>query len=187
MKKLVARTFLWCAGWEPEGRKPVAPVYVLIAAPHTSAWDLPYLLALSWSLDVHISWMGKRELFRWPFGGLMRRLGGIPIHRRRRSKRVDDMIELLGQSQRLALVVPAEGTRGRARYWKSGFYRIALGAHVPIVMGYLDFRRKRGGFGPEFVPSGDVRVDMDRIRAFYADKAGKYPELFAPPLLEEEL
>jgi hypothetical protein len=83
-------------------------------------------------------------------------------------------------------VVPSEATRGWAPYWKSGFYHIARRAEVPIVMGFLDYRRRRGGFGPQLRASGDVKRDMDWIRSFYADKTGKYPEQFGPVRLREE-
>jgi len=187
LKKLLARGFLRLAGWKAEGTRPRARTYVLIAAPHTSAWDLVYLLALAWSLELRIAWMGKRQLFRFPFGPLMRWLGGIPIDRERGERRVDQMVEWLPRAGELALVVPAEGTRRYAPHWKSGFYWIALGAGVPIVMGYLDFARRRGGFGPELVPTGDVSRDMDRVRAFYADKVGRYPQQASAVRLEQEL
>lgn len=181
-----ARLFLWINGWKPEGERPSAPRFVLIAAPHTSNWDLAYLLALATVFGVKVSWMGKYQLFRAPFGGLMRRLGGIPIVRHERKNMVAQMIDALRGPQPLALTVPVEGTRSRVEFWKSGFYHIARGAQVPIVLGFLDYARKRGGFGPALVPSGDLRADMDRIRAFYADKIGKYPADFGPVRLREE-
>jgi len=186
LRKRIARWLLDRAGWEPEGKRPEARRYVLIAAPHTSNWDLFYLLALSELFDVRVSWLGKHVLFRPPLGWLMRRLGGIPVVRHRRGNLVAQVAESFSRVEDLALVVPAEGTRGYVEYWKSGFYHIARTAGVPIVMGYLDFARRRGGFGPALEPSGDVRADMDRIRAFYADKVGRYPELFGPVRLREE-
>jgi 1-acyl-sn-glycerol-3-phosphate acyltransferase len=159
---------------------------VLIAAPHTSNWDLAYLLALAAVFDVRVSWMGKHSLFRPPLGLLMRRLGGIPVERHRRGDLVAQAARSLVEADALALVVPAEGTRGYVPHWKSGFYHIARTAGVPIVLGYLDYARRRGGFGPALVPSGDVRRDMDEIREFYADKVGKYPDQFGAVRLKEE-
>jgi 1-acyl-sn-glycerol-3-phosphate acyltransferase len=173
-------------GWQPEGARPAAAKFVLIAAPHTSNWDLLYLLALAAVFDVDVRWMGKHTLFRWPMGPVLRALGGIPIRRHRSENVVQAMAREFAQCDALALVVPAEGTRGRAPYWKSGFYHIARAAGVPIVMGYLDYPRRRGGFGPALVPSGDVTADMDRIRAFYADKVGRHPEGSGPVRLREE-
>jgi len=186
MRRLVARAFLRITGWAPEGERPSAPRFVLIAAPHTSNWDLAYLLALSEVYDLHISWMGKHQIFRWPFGGLFRALGGIPIRRTERADRVSAMAKEFSERERFALVVPAEATRSWAPHWKSGFYHIARRAEVPIVLGFLDYRRRRGGFGPALLASGDVTRDMDVIRAFYGDKVGKYPEKFGPIRLAEE-
>ncbi len=186
MRKRLARVFLWLTGWEAEGARPAARRYVLIAAPHTSNWDLAYLLALAAVFDVRISWMGKHGLFRPPLGFAMRRLGGIPVVRHRRGDLVAQAARLLGDVDDLALVVPAEGTRGYVAHWKSGFYHIARSAGVPIVLGYLDYARRRGGFGPALLPSGDLRRDMDEIRDFYADKVGRYPEQFGAVRLKEE-
>ena len=186
LKRAVANLFLRLTGWVPEGARPAARRYVLIAAPHTSNWDLAYLLALGVVFDIRFNWMGKHQLFRGPLGWAMRRLGGVPVRRDRRGNLVNQMVELIQRSERIALVVPSEGTRSRTPHWKSGFYQIARAAGVPIVMGYVDYARRRGGFGPELVPSGEVGRDMDEIRAFYADKTGRYPENFGPVRLEQE-
>lgn len=186
MLRLLAVAFLWATGWKPEGQRPVARRFVLIAAPHTSNWDLAYLLALAEIYDLRISWMGKHQIFRWPFGGLFRALGGIPIRRHERADRVGAMAKEFAERDRFALVVPSEATRGWAPHWKSGFYHIARRAEVPIVMGFLDYHRRRGGFGPALRPTGDLKRDMDQIREFYVDKVGKYPENFGPVRLREE-
>jgi 1-acyl-sn-glycerol-3-phosphate acyltransferase len=112
----------------------------------------------------------------------------VAIDRDRAGDVVGQMIEELQRRDEMVLVIPPEGTRGRAPYWKSGFYRIAVGADVPVVPGYLDFGRKRGGFGPPIRMTGDVRVDMDRIRAFYEEIAptGYAPDDFGPIRLREE-
>jgi len=191
MTRTIARTFLRLTGWKSEGGRPPYDRFVLIAAPHTSNWDLVYLIAFAWLYEVRIAWMGKRQIFRPPLGGLMRALGGIPVVRERSTNMVDAMAATVRDhrptdDRPLAMVVPAEGTRAYAPYWKSGFYYIALAAEVPIVMGYLDWRTKHGGFGPALLPTGDVRSDMDEVRAFYADKTGKYPELSGAIRLKEE-
>jgi 1-acyl-sn-glycerol-3-phosphate acyltransferase len=187
MPRLIARLFLRVTGWKPEGVIPAARRYVLIAAPHTSNWDLAYLLALSVVLGVRVSFMAKHTLFRGPMGWAMRRVGGVPVRRQRRENLVDQMARALNESDALCLTVPAEGTRSYVPHWKSGFYHIARKAGVPIVMGYLDYARKRGGFGPELIPTGDIREDMDEIRCFYADKVGKYPAEFGEVRLKEEM
>jgi 1-acyl-sn-glycerol-3-phosphate acyltransferase len=186
VRKLVARAWLRLTGWAPEGELPRAERFVLIAAPHTSNWDLAYLLALAEVYGLRVSWMGKHTLFRPPFGALFRTLGGIPIRRHERGDRVTAMAKEFAARDRFALVVPSEATRSWAPYWKSGFYHIARQAEVPIVLGFLDYRRRRGGFGPSLLPTGNVAKDMDVIRAFYADKVGKHPEQFGPVRLREE-
>lgn len=187
MKRTIARLFLAVMGWKPEGETPSEPKYVLIAAPHTTNWDFPFTLAFAYLFGIKIRWMGKASLFKFPYGAFMRATGGIPVQRDRRNNIVQQMAEDLNKFQELALTVPAEGTRKRVEYWKSGFYHIATQANVPIVLGFLDYKRKRGGFGPAVMPTGDMRADMDVIRAFYADKQGKYPENFGPVRLREEV
>ena len=187
MKKLLARAFLRITGWTLDGRRPDPRRYVLIAAPHTSNWDLAYLLAFAWLCDMRISWMGKHHLFAPPLGWLMRALGGIPVRRGKRGDMVGHMAQVIEEADSIALVVPAEGTRGYVPYWKSGFYHIARRAEVPIVLSYLDYSRRVGGFGPAIVATGDLSSDMEDIRNFYADKKGKYPEFFGEVRLKDEM
>jgi 1-acyl-sn-glycerol-3-phosphate acyltransferase len=187
MGKLVARWFLRLSGWRLEGEKPQERRFVLVAAPHTSNWDFAYLIALAAISDLKISWMGKHVLFRPPLGWLMRRVGGIPIVRHRHSDTVSHMATAFEESESLALVVAVEGTRGYVPHWKSGFYHIARAAKVPIVLGYLDYARRRGGFGPVLSVSQDIGSVMDGIRSFYADKVGKYPDQFGEVRLKEEM
>jgi 1-acyl-sn-glycerol-3-phosphate acyltransferase len=184
--KFVARWFLRITGWRAEGEKPRAPRFVLIAAPHTSNWDLAFLLALAAVYEVRISWMGKDELFRGPMGWLLRKTGGIPIVRHQRGDMVAQAARNFANAETLALVVPVEGTRGHVTHWKSGFYHIARTAKVPIVLGYLDYSRRRGGFGPAIEATGNTIADMDKIRAFYADKVGRFPRQFGEIRLKEE-
>ena len=185
MRRRLGQIFLRLTGWAPEGDAPPERC-VLIAAPHTSNWDLVYMLALSWVVGVRISWMGKHTLFRWPMGSFMRAVGGVPVRRDRRNDLVAQMAAAFAQSPSLVLTVPAEGTRAYAPRWKSGFYRIAQAAEVPIVLGYLDYARRRGGYGPQIPATGDVKRDMDRIRAFYADKVARHPDAFGPIELASE-
>jgi 1-acyl-sn-glycerol-3-phosphate acyltransferase len=177
--------YLRIAGWRVEGTLPDAKA-VVVAAPHTSNWDMPFMLAVAYVLGMRPAWLGKRELFRWPFGGLMRRLGGIPVVRSRRRNMVQQVAERFAAADRLFVVIPPSATRSRAPHWKSGFYHIARAAGVPIVCAYLDYRRKVGGIGPVIMPSGDVRADMAAIRRFYETVVGKYPEQTTPVRLVEE-
>lgn len=186
MKKLLGRIMLAISGWRIEGGVPEVKKLVMIAAPHTSNWDFVHMTAIAFFLDIDISWMGKRSLFRFPFGTFFRVLGGIPVDRSKNNNLVEQLVAEMDKRERFFLVVPAEGTRRRSEYWKSGFYHIAYGAGVPIALGYLDFSKKCGSIGPLLYPTGDIAADMDRIRAHYADIKGKHPERFTTPRLREE-
>lgn len=165
-------------GWKLEGAAPAVPKFVLIAAPHTSNWDFPVTLMICSALRLRIYWMGKASLFAWPFGPLMRWLGGIAVERGKAGNLVQDTVDAFVRSERLAVIVPPEGTRNKVTHWKSGFYYIALGARVPIALAFLDFGRKVGGIGRMFEPSGNIEADMIVIRQFYAGITGKNPRQF---------
>lgn len=158
----------------------------MIAAPHTSNWDFPLTLAIARVTGVKIRWLGKDALFKGPMGPVMRWLGGVSIDRSAPNGMVATLAAEFANHDDLVLVVPAEGTRSRTEYWKSGFYRIAQAADVPIVCAYVDRATRSGGFGPVFRPSGDVRADMDLIREFYRDKVGLKPGGKSEPRLREE-
>ncbi len=158
----------------------------MIAAPHTSNWDFPLTLALAKVNGVHISWLGKTELFRGPMGPIMRRLGGIAVQRDAAGTMVDDLAAEFAKRDTFCLVVPVEGTRSRSEYWKSGFYRIARKADVPIVFAFVDGTTRTGGFGPALTPTGVVVADMDHVRAFYAGKEGLRRGRTSVPRLRDE-
>jgi 1-acyl-sn-glycerol-3-phosphate acyltransferase len=176
----IGRAWLAAAGWTIDGEKPSVAQAVVCAAPHTSNWDLPFTLAICWALEIELAWIGKDTLFKRGAGPLMRGLGGIAVDRSRRLNQVQSAAKLFEEHRELLLLVPPEGTRGKSDRWKTGFYFIAREAKVPIILGYLDFEKKRGGFGEVFWPTGDIRADEARIRAFYADKQGKYPANVTP-------
>ncbi|MBT9487335.1 MAG: 1-acyl-sn-glycerol-3-phosphate acyltransferase [Rubrivivax sp.] len=178
--RLLSGLFLRATGWQVEGGVPAdVQRSVVIAAPHTSNWDLPYTLMVAFVLRADIHWLGKASIFRAPFGGLMRWLGGIPVNREERSSLVETAARLLRESPGpLHLVVAPEGTRGRARYWKSGFYYIAQQAGVPILLAYMDYSAKRSGIGQAFRTTGDLDQDMVEIKRFYAPFKGKRPDSF---------
>ncbi|MEJ2011515.1 MAG: lysophospholipid acyltransferase family protein [Anaerolineales bacterium] len=182
----ISRLWMRIFGWEVENRLPAGRKFVLIGAPHTSNWDFLFMLAAANIMRVRISWMGKHTLFRWPFGALFRKLGGIPINRAGPHGAVAQMVERFDHSGELLLAVAPSGTRKHVDYWKSGFYRIATEAHVPIACGYLDYAGRRAGIGLVFTPTGEMRADMDRIRAFYADKRGRYAHLESSIQLRDE-
>ncbi len=167
--------FYRCFGWRTEGDKPDASKYVIIAAPHTSNWDFFFTVCLAFIYRLNPQMMMKAEWFFWPLGTIFRWLGAIPIDRTRSRNVVAQSIEAFRTRDEMVLVVPPAGTRRKVMYWKTGFYHIASGAGVPIALGFLDYRRKVGGFGPSVIATGDLDHDMAAIRNFYADITGKHP------------
>ncbi len=172
----IGRMGLQLTGWDVEGDIPAGGKWVIIGAPHTTNWDFFLGLAVSYVFRMKVSWMGKHTLFRWPLGRIMRGLGGIPVDRENPQGVVEQIAGRLRDSSRLAILLTPSGTRRKREYWRSGFYRIALAAQVPILCGYLDYTRKKACLSLSFIPTGNVTSDMDRIRAFYEGVQGKYPE-----------
>ncbi|MBK6469397.1 MAG: 1-acyl-sn-glycerol-3-phosphate acyltransferase [Betaproteobacteria bacterium] len=179
--RTASRAFLRINGWTVQGTLPEeAGKCVLIAAPHTSNWDLPYTLVCAFVMRLNIRWMGKRSIFRFPFGTLMRWLGGIAVDRSKSNNLVSaSAAALVAAEGPVQLVVPPEGTRGKTRHWKTGFYFIALEARVPIILTSLDYRRKLAVLGPVFQPTGDVEADMAAIKCHYAGVQGRNAAQFA--------
>ncbi|MCP4643252.1 MAG: glycerol acyltransferase [bacterium] len=171
----LGRLFLVLFRWRPEGQLPDAPKCVLIAAPHTSNWDFMFTLAIAFVFRAKVFWLGKDALFRWPFGGLMRWLGGISVDRGRGHNVARQVMRAFEENEELCILIPPEGTRSKVSVWKKGFYHIAKGADVPIGLGFLDYKRRRGGFGPVVVPSDDIEADMRQIREFYSGVTGRHP------------
>ncbi|MEA3350615.1 MAG: lysophospholipid acyltransferase family protein [Chloroflexota bacterium] len=173
---VLSKFFLKMTGWKVEGRVPDIPKFVVILAPHTSNWDLPFILAIMYVLGVRLNWFGKKEIFRWPVGGFFKWLSGIPIDRSTRQNMVQQTAQKIQGYEQIVVGLSPEGTRSQAGYWKTGFYYIAHEAQVPIVFAYLDYARKVGGFGPMMMETtGDIEADMKMIRGFYNGITAKYP------------
>lgn len=187
MKKILSKAVLRLFGWRVSGVAPDLDQCVVIAVPHTSNWDFIWMKLMAWSLDWDINWLGKHTLFTGPTGPIMRWWGGVPVDRRAKGDLVSQVVARFAAGEQLMLAIPAEGTRSRSDTWRSGFYYIAKGAGVPVVLSFLDYGTRTGGVGPQVQPSDDMVADMNQIRAFYAGKHGKYPELSGPVLLREEL
>ena len=186
IQRKLAAGLLRAAGWRSHGMAPRSTRCIVIAAPHTSNWDLLWMLAFARSYGLWPRFMMKHSVFVGPLGPLFRWLGGIPIDRRRSGGVVKQMAEEFAAQEDLVLVVPPEGTRGRRDHWKSGFYHIAREAGVPICLSFLDYGERVAGFGPEMELSGNLRGDMEVIRDFYAGRVGRHPEDFGPVRLIEE-
>jgi 1-acyl-sn-glycerol-3-phosphate acyltransferase len=165
-------------GWRIDGNWPDQPKLVAIIAPHTSNWDFFFGICAIFAIGIRVNWIGKHTLFRRPFGGFMRWLGGTPVDREMSSGRVDQTIALIEQRESFILGVSPEGTRKRVARWRSGFYHVAAGARVPIQLTYLDYSRRVVGIGPTFEPTGDEQADLDSIRSFYDVSWARHPQQF---------
>lgn len=180
--KPIADHLLKLIGWHVEGPLPAVEKFILIVAPHTSNWDVPVGYLCGHSLELLSRWrygfMAKASVFKEPLGTLMRWLGGIPINRSAASNVVEQMVEVFQRYERLMLVITPEGTRKRTEYWKSGFYRIARGAGVPIVPALMDYKLKLARLGAAMWPTGHEETDLNFFREFYAGATGKIPGQF---------
>lgn len=163
-------------GWAAVGTPPPGGRYVLIAAPHTSNWDFVYFLGLINELGIDANFMAKDSLFRWPMGGFMRDMGGISIDRSARRNVVEAMIGEFARRDRFVLTIAPEGTRSAVQQWRTGFYHIALGAGVPLVIGMMDYAKRIGGLGPSIMPTGDYKADMLQVAENYRSVTPRHPE-----------
>lgn len=184
IRKAFARLMLRLARWRTVGEVPASGV--LVGAPHTSNWDWVAMLLLMWSGGVQPRVLIKHDFFRGPLGTLLRATGGVPVDRANPGEAVRALLAQAEGDEHFLLILAAEGTRGKGEYWKSGFYRISQQSGLPISLGFIDGPTRTLGFGPTFSPTGDVAADMDRVRAFYADKHGIHPEQRTEPRLREE-
>jgi 1-acyl-sn-glycerol-3-phosphate acyltransferase len=167
------RGLLRLLGWRMEGAFPNLPKFVVAVAPHTSNWDFVVGIGVMFALDLRIGFLAKHTLFRWPFGGLMRWIGGIPVDRSSPHGIVGSSIEGFSRADRRILAIAPEGTRRRVGQFKSGFLQIARGARVPVVLATLDYGVKVVRLGPWFEPGEDVEADRRRTEAFFAPVRGK--------------
>jgi 1-acyl-sn-glycerol-3-phosphate acyltransferase len=180
MWQAIARLLLRLGGWTAVGGPPEVPKAVVIAVPHTSNWDGYWGIVYKVAVRLEVHWFAKQSLFWFPLGTLLRFFGGIPLDRKRAGSAVDVAVDLFGQSDSLYFALAPEGTRTRLKYWKTGFYRIAEGAGVPVVLGFLDYGNRRIGLGPTITLTGDVQKDLDVIREFYSSVEGRCPEKAGP-------
>lgn len=162
--------------WKTVGEVPPLRKMVIIGAHHTSNWDFPVAMLAARALGVKITFLGKHTLFRPPFGWFFRLLGGIPVDRTHPGGIIGQIVAAFEAADDMVLAVAPEGTRSHQPYWKSGFYEIARAAKVPIVLAALDGDRREVRIGPTIVTTSDVRADMDRIRAYFADVRGIKPD-----------
>ncbi len=169
----LGRAALRLFGFRFEGNLPNVPRVVIAVAPHTSNWDFVIGVAAMWALDLRLVWFGKHTIFRWPFGMLLRAMGGIAVNRSESSGIVGEVVKAFGAGERMWFALAPEGTRSKVERFKSGFLHIAQGAGVPVLLAYLDYANKVVGFGPLLDPSGDVAEDLLYVETFYRGVQGK--------------
>lgn len=161
--------------WNAVAAIPLPPRCIIIGAPHTSNFDLILGLLLMGAQQVRFNWVGKKEAFWWPLGLLFRKLGGIPLDRKKSKKFVDQIIQLFNEREMLRVAIAPEGTRRKTSHWRTGFYYMAHGAGVPIVMAFIDKKTRVVGWSTLIHTTGDIQADFEIIRRFYLDKHGINP------------
>lgn len=180
MWRAVAKGLLWLGGWTIVGEKPAVDKAVIIAAPHTSNWDGIWALVYKIAIGLDIRFFAKDSVFWFPLNILLRGLGGIPLDRNTPVSAVKKAVDAFKANDKFYFGLAPEGTRSLKPHWKTGFYRIAEEAGVPIVLGFFDYGNKRIGLGPTMHLSGDRNADLARIRQFYTSITGRWPEKASP-------
>lgn len=186
MRGRLATWALRLRGWRLAGEVPTLRKYVVVLAPHTCNWDFPLAMLAASGYGITLSWLGKHTIFRWPVAGFLRAIGGIPVYRDRHDGLVGQVCEAFAARDTLVIGMTPEGTRTATPHWKSGFYHMARGAGVPIVLASLDRPTRRITLGPVVTPTGDAAQDMEAVRAFYAGKRGIHPRKASTIRLLEE-
>lgn len=186
MLKLLSTKILNLIGWQLDIVLPEEKKFVLIGAPHTSNWDFPMSLLAFWTINLKIYWVAKKQMFWGPLHYLFTALGGIPVDRKSSKGFIEQITERFKQADEMVLTIAPEGTRSKTKYWKSGFYRIAVAANVPICFAYVDYANKKLGFSQILRPTGDIDADMKIIAAFYKDIKGKQPKNQGPVELRKD-
>ncbi len=179
MKKIIAKFVFFIFGWKtdyPEKFKVTKSV--ILAAPHTSNWDLIFALGVYWKEGINAKFLIKNNYVKGFFGFFFKWLGAIGVDRSTTNNMVDYSVELFNNSKKLILMVPAEGTREWVEKWKTGFYHIAKNANVPVSLGFLDYKKKLAGVGDVYHLNGVFEIDMQYIQDFYSKIEGKHPEKY---------
>jgi len=173
----IYRFFFRKRGWKLSGEVPKdLKKFVMIVAPHTSNWDFFVGLGARSMMGVNTHFAGKKELFRFPFGWLFRKLGGYPVDRSKRNNFVDAVCDIYNSKEEFSICMTPEGTRKYAPNWKTGFYHIAKNLHIPIVMVAFNYEKKEVRIETPFYPSGDIDKDIAFMKSYYKSVPGKIPE-----------
>jgi 1-acyl-sn-glycerol-3-phosphate acyltransferase len=179
--RLVSNSVMRLAGWRVDGNVPGLSKFIIIGAPHTSNWDFILFLGIVFRLKINVSYMGKVELFRSPIGWFFYYCGGIPVDRSKSTGLVEQTVEACQKAEHFILVIAPEGTRHGVKEWKRGFYHIAKGAEIPIVLAKVDGRHKTVHVGQVFHPTEDMEADMKTIQDSFKGLVGiKPPKKYIP-------
>jgi 1-acyl-sn-glycerol-3-phosphate acyltransferase len=173
--RILSNSIMRLFGWRVDGTLPDLSKYIIIGAPHTSNWDFILFLGIIFRLKVNVSYMGKIELFRNPFSWFFYYCGGIPVDRSKSTGLVEQTVEACETAEHFILVIAPEGTRHGVKEWKRGFYHIARGAGIPIVMAKVDGRHKTVHVGQVFHPTEDMEADMKAIQIAFKGLVGIRP------------
>ena len=180
MLRRLARFLLWLGGWKAVGKVPDLRKAVFIAAPHTSNWDGFWAIVYITYIGLDAHWFIKKSLFWFPLNKVLTFFGAVPLNRERGGSAVSEAITAFDKNDRFYLGLAPEGTRSKKQGWKSGFYRIAEGANVPVVLGFLDYGARRIGIGPVVTLTGDRDADMAILESFYSSVSGRWPDKTCP-------
>lgn len=185
--KQIGKLFLWLTGWKVVNDSPKnLKKAVMVCAPHTSNWDFPFGLAAFYLTPLKVKYFIKKSWFFFPMNLFFKHTGGIPIDRSKSNGLVTAMTEKMRSEQELIVAIPPEGTRSRVAKWKTGFYHIAKGAKVPLLMGYIDFKNKEIGFGPVYYLTDNFKTDMNYLERFFSAKTPKIPRNYNPNIYPKE-
>ncbi len=165
-------------GWKLNVTEPHPDKYIICLAPHTSNWDFIIGQLYNTAEGLGSNFLMKKEWFFWPLGVLFRKLGGIPVYRQKKTRMTDAMIQTAREVSRFRLCITPEGTRSRTVEWKKGFYYIAQGAQLPILLYGVDYERRLIQCTKTIIPTGDIDADMREIKQYFKTFKGKYPENF---------
>ena len=172
----LCRFLLRLFGWQLVFVPPPSAKTVIIGYPHTSNWDFPLTMLWRFATGFPMLWVAKKEMFQNPLGRLFQRWGGIPLDRSKPEGFIEQVCAEFDKREIFHLAIAPEGTRKKTDHWKTGFYRIAIAAKVPVGLAFMDYGRKELGISEWISLSGDHEADLQNIRRFYADKKGCRPE-----------
>ncbi len=168
-------------GWKvPNDFPSGVDKYIIIAAPHTSNWDFPIAVLYKFATGKEINFIGKHTLFKPPFGFIFRAMGGTPVNRTTSKNMVQAIIDIFNEKDKFIFALSPEGTRKKVSKWKTGFYHVAKGANVPIVMATLDFGNKQILISDPYYVTGDQKVDFTYFHEYFKDVEGRNPDQFDP-------